>query len=74
MAMLKDLKLKRNIYQKVGITKNYNEIINRKKIYNQASDSDIKRYEQIRKLTTGQGQDYISKIMFIRSWLSQKSL
>ena len=74
MAMLKDLKLKHNIYQKVGITKNYNEIINRKKVYNQTSDSDIKRYEQIRKLTTGQGQDYISKIMFIRSWLSQKSL
>ena len=74
MAMLKDLKLKRNIYQKVGTTKNYNEIINRKKVYNQTSDSDIKRYEQIRKLTTGQGQDYISKIMFIRSWLSQKSL
>ena len=29
-----------------------------KKIYDQAIDSDIKRYEEIRKLTTAQGEDY----------------
>ena len=40
------------------ITKNYNAIINGKKIYDQAIDSDIKRYEEIRKLTTEQGEDY----------------
>ena len=29
-----------------------------KKFYDQTIDSDIKRYEEIRKLTTGQGEDY----------------
>ena len=29
-----------------------------KKIYDQAICSDIKRYEEVRKLTTGQGEDY----------------
>ena len=36
----------------------YNVIIKRKNFYNQAIDSDIKQYEEIRKLTTGQGEDY----------------
>ena len=31
-----------------------------KKIYDQAIGSDIKRYEEIRKLTTAQGEDYTS--------------
>ena len=26
--------------------------------YDQTIDSDVKRYEEIRKLTTGQGEDY----------------
>ena len=29
-----------------------------KNFYDQAIDSDIKRYKEIRKLTTGQGEDY----------------
>ena len=29
-----------------------------KKFYDQAIDSDIKWYKEIRKLTTGQGEDY----------------
>ena len=29
-----------------------------KKIYDQLIDSDIKWYKEIRKLTTGQGEDY----------------
>ena len=29
-----------------------------KNFYDQAIDSDIKRYEEIRTLTTGQGEDY----------------
>ena len=33
-------------------------IINGEKVYDQATDSDIKRYEDIRKLTTGQDEDY----------------
>ena len=32
--------------------------INGKNFYDQSIDSDIKRYEEIRKLTTGQGEDY----------------
>ena len=43
-------------YLPKGIIKNYNVIINGKNFYYQATDSDIKRYEEIRKLTTG--QDY----------------
>ena len=35
--------------------KNYNVI---KNFYDQPSDSDMKRYEDIRKLTIGQGDDY----------------
>ena len=33
-------------------------IIHGKHFYDQATDSDIKRYEEIRKITTGQGGDY----------------
>ena len=36
---------------------NYN-IINGKNFYDQAIDSDIKPYKEIRKLTTGQGEEY----------------
>ena len=32
-----------------------------KNIYDQAIDSDVKRYEEIRKLTTGQGEDYTTQ-------------
>ena len=41
-----------------GIIKNYNLIINRKNFYDQGIDSDIKRYKETRKLTTGQSEDY----------------
>ena len=41
-----------------GDIKNYTIIINRKNFYNQPIDSDIKRYKEIRKLTTEQGEDY----------------
>ena len=33
-------------------------ITNWKNFFDQAIDSNIKRYEKIRKLTTGQGEDY----------------
>ena len=45
-------------YLSKGIIKNYNIIINGKNFYDHAIDSDIKRYEEIRKLTTAQGEDY----------------
>ena len=37
-------------YLPKGIIKNYNVIINGKNFYDQAIDSDIKQYEEIRKL------------------------
>ena len=45
------------------IIKTYNVIINNKKFYNQGIDSDIKRYEEIRKLTAGQGEDYTTECL-----------
>ena len=42
-------------YLPKSIMKNYNVI---KNFYDQPSDSDMKRYEDIRKLTIGQGDDY----------------
>ena len=41
-----------------GIIDNYIVIINGENIYDQEIDSGLKRYEEIRKLTTGQGGDY----------------
>ena len=48
----------RRYYLPKGLIKNYNVIINGKNFYDQAIDSDIKRYEEIRKSTTGQDEDY----------------
>ena len=45
-------------YLPKGIIKNYNVIINGENFYDQPIDSDIKRYEEIRKVVTGQGEDY----------------
>ena len=41
-----------------SIIKIYNIIINGKNFYDQPIVSDIKRYKEVRKLTTGQGEDY----------------
>ena len=56
-ATSKRFKAKR-YYLPKGIIDNYNVIINGKKFYEPPIDSDIKRYEEIRKLTIGQGEDY----------------
>ena len=48
----------RKYYLPKGIIQTYNVIINGKSFYDQPTDSDIKRYEEIRKLTTRQGEDY----------------
>ena len=45
-------------YLPKGIIKNYNVIIKGKIFCDQPIDFDIKRYEEIKKLTTGQGEDY----------------
>ena len=45
-------------YLTKGIINNYNIIINGKSFYDQPIDFDINRYEEIRKLTTGQDEDY----------------
>ena len=43
-------------YLPKGIIKNCN-VINRKNLYDKPTDSDVKRYKEIRKLTKGQGED-----------------
>ena len=50
-------------YLPKGIIDNYNVIINGKNVYDQGIDSDIKRYEEIRKLATGQGEDYTTRFL-----------
>ena len=49
-----------------GISKRFNNIINGKNFYDQPTDSDIKRYEVIRKLTAKcwLDYDYIKSISF----------
>ena len=44
----------RRYYLSKGFIGNYNVITNGKNFYDQTIDSDIKRYEEIRKLTTRQ--------------------
>ena len=45
------------------IIKNYNVIINGKNIYDQGINSDTKQYKEIRKLTTGPGEDYTTRCL-----------
>ena len=57
MTRLKDLKLEDVTYQKellIIITSSSMK----KNFYNRVNDSEIKQYKEIRKLTTGQGEDY----------------
>ena len=44
-------------YLPKGIAKNYNAIISGKKFYDQLTDFDLKQYEEIRRLTTSQGEN-----------------
>ena len=48
----------RKYYLPKSTIKNYNVIINGKSFYDQPIDSDIKQYEEIRKLKTGQSENY----------------
>ena len=54
----------RKYYLPKGIIKNCNVIINGKNVHDQPIDSDIKRYEEIGKLRTGQGEDYTNGYFF----------
>ena len=40
------------------IIKKYNIITNGNNFYDQPIDSDIKQYKEVKKLTTGRGEDY----------------
>ena len=55
-TMFKGIKLEGIIYQKVSL--GINIIINGKKFHDQLTNSDAKRYDEIRRLTTGQGEEY----------------
>ena len=44
-------------YLPKGIAKNYNAIISGKNFYDQRTDFDLKQYEEIRRLTTIQGEN-----------------
>ena len=47
---------------------NYNIIIIGKNFYEQAIDSDINRYKEIRNLTTGEGEDYSTSSLIDFEW------
>ena len=59
----KSIKSQRYFLSK-GLIKNYNFITNGKTFYDQAINSDIKHYEEIRKLVTGQGENYTATCLF----------
>ena len=46
-------------YLPTDIIENFNAINNEKNFYDQTIYSDIKQFKEIRKLTTGQDEDYI---------------
>ena len=53
----------RKHYLLKGVIKSYNVIMNGKNFYNQPIGSDIKPYEETRKLITEQGEDYTIRIL-----------
>ena len=52
-------------YLPKGIIKNYKVIFNGKNFYDQPIGSDIKLYEEIRKLTAGKGEYYTTDVHYI---------
>ena len=69
--LFRDIDVKRfetqRYYLPKGTIKNYNVIFNGKNFYDHSIGSDIKLYEEIRKLTTGQGEDYTTYQIIIVS-------
>ena len=45
------------------IIKSYSVITNGKRFYDQPVDTDIKQYEEIKRLTTRQGEDYTTRCL-----------
>ena len=59
-----DLKrFKAQRYLPKGIIKKYNVIIDGKNFHDQPIDSDIKRFKEIRELTTGQSKDFTTRCL-----------
>ena len=54
----------RRYYLPKGTIDSYNVIINEKYLHDQGTDSDIKRYDEVRKFTTGQSEDYTTGCLF----------
>ena len=54
----------RRYYLPKGTIDSYNVIINEKYLHDQGIDSDIKRFDEVRKLTTGQSEDYTTGCLF----------
>lgn len=63
MIMYKGIKAKGIIYQKLLLTIITSSSI-KKNFYGKPIDSDIEWYEEIRKLTSGQGEDYAAGRLF----------
>ena len=54
----------KNYYLPKDISKNYKAIFNGKNIYDEPINSNVKRYEEIRrKLTTGQGKEFTTRYL-----------
>ena len=64
----------RKYYFPKGIIKNYSVITNAKNVYDQAIDSDIKRYKEIRKLTTGQGEDFTTGCLLDYDYIKNRHI
>ena len=58
-------------YLPKGIIKNHNVIIN-ENFYDQAINSDIKRYEEIRKLATEQGEGYTTGCLLDYKYINNR--
>ena len=54
-----------------SIMRNCNVIINGKTFYDQPIYSDIKRYEEITKLTTGQDEDYTTSCLLDYNYIKK---
>ena len=60
----------RTYYLPKGTINISNVIINGKKFDGQAIDSDVKRYEEVIKSITRQGEDYFTGYLFSIRWIS----
>ena len=47
-------------------------IINEKNFYDQEIDSDIKRYEEIKKLTTGKDENYTTECLLNNEYIKNR--